>query len=51
MLIHVHTSYQLLMRVTSYFNAPATTEIYTLTAKFKPQKGSCFAETDPQSLI
>ena len=49
--MHGLTRYQVLMRVTPSVYAAVMPEIYALTAKFKPQKGSCFAETDPQSLI
>lgn len=45
------TRYQVLMRLRPELFERLMPEIYRLTAEHKPQKGSCFAEIDPQSLI
>lgn len=49
--MHGLTRYQVLMRLTPELYEKLIPEIYRLTAEYKPKKGSCFAETDPQSLI
>ena len=49
--MHGLTRYQVLMRVYPDVYEKIMPEVYALTAKFRPERGSCFAETDPQSLI
>ena len=49
--MHGLTRYQVLMRLQPEVFERIMPEIYALTAEFKPQKGSCFAEINPQSLI
>ena len=49
--MHGLVRYQVLMRLLPEVFERIMPEIYALTAQYKPKKGSCFAEIDPQSLI
>ena len=49
--MHGLTRYQVLMRLQPEIFDEVMPEVFALTLANKPQKGSCFAEINPQSLI